>query len=107
MPSLVAQNAKTSAGASAWPYSHFSRCSYLAAMYSTAALFDLAQTEHAALFDGTQYPWEVLKKLADYIRLNLRPVQLDGSDQCVVHYRDIREFRQCVGHGELQHCGEH
>ena len=45
-------------------------------MYSTTELFDLAQTEHAALFDGTQYPWEILKKLGDYIRLNVRPVHL-------------------------------
>ncbi len=45
-------------------------------MYTTEALFDLVHTEHAALFDGTRYPWEVLKKLAEHIRLNLRPVQL-------------------------------
>ncbi len=45
-------------------------------MYSTAELFDLAQTEHAALFEGTQYPWEILKKLGDYLRLNVRPVHL-------------------------------
>ncbi len=45
-------------------------------MYSTAELFDLAQTEHAALFEGTQYPWEILKKLGDYLRLHVRPVQL-------------------------------
>ncbi|HTH48479.1 MAG TPA: UDP-N-acetylglucosamine diphosphorylase [Candidatus Limnocylindria bacterium] len=45
-------------------------------MYSTAELFDLAQTEHAALFEGTQYPWEILRKLGDYIRLNVRPVHL-------------------------------
>lgn len=37
-------------------------------MYSTANLLDLSQTEHAALFEGCQYPWEVLKKLGDYCR---------------------------------------
>lgn len=37
-------------------------------MYEIADLFDLTQTEHAALFEGCQYPWEVLKKLGDYCR---------------------------------------
>jgi UDP-N-acetylglucosamine diphosphorylase / glucose-1-phosphate thymidylyltransferase / UDP-N-acetylgalactosamine diphosphorylase / glucosamine-1-phosphate N-acetyltransferase / galactosamine-1-phosphate N-acetyltransferase len=37
-------------------------------MYAVADLFDLTQTEHADLFDGCQYPWEVLRKLAEYCR---------------------------------------
>jgi UDP-N-acetylglucosamine diphosphorylase / glucose-1-phosphate thymidylyltransferase / UDP-N-acetylgalactosamine diphosphorylase / glucosamine-1-phosphate N-acetyltransferase / galactosamine-1-phosphate N-acetyltransferase len=44
-------------------------------MYAIATLFDLAQTEHAALFEGCQYPWEVLKKLGDYCRSRTEYVQ--------------------------------
>ena len=50
--------------------------SHVATMYSPAELFDLAQTEHAALFDGVTHSWEVLRKLADYCRTQAKPVQL-------------------------------
>lgn len=56
--------------AAARPFSH------VAIMYSPAELFDLAQTEHAALFDGVTHSWEVLRKLADYCRTQTKPVQL-------------------------------
>ncbi|MFM2293608.1 MAG: Bifunctional protein GlmU [Verrucomicrobiota bacterium] len=36
-------------------------------MLKTADLFDLTQTQHAALFDGCEYPWEVLAKIQDYV----------------------------------------
>ena len=36
-------------------------------MFKAADLFDLAQTEHAALFDGCHYAWEVLRKIAPYL----------------------------------------
>jgi NDP-sugar pyrophosphorylase family protein len=36
-------------------------------MFKPADLFDLRQTEHAALFDGCEHAWEALKKIADYI----------------------------------------
>ena len=32
-------------------------------MFTAADLFDLAQTEHAAIFDGCHYAWEALKKI--------------------------------------------
>ena len=32
-------------------------------MFKAADLFDLAQTEHAALFDGCEFAWEALKKI--------------------------------------------
>jgi NDP-sugar pyrophosphorylase family protein len=35
--------------------------------FTVAELFDLAQTEHAALFDGCQYAWEALKKIEPYL----------------------------------------
>src|SRR5580658_8927211 len=36
-------------------------------MFTAADLFDLAQTEHAALFDGCQHAWEALKKIEPYL----------------------------------------
>jgi NDP-sugar pyrophosphorylase family protein len=42
-------------------------------MFKPADLFDLTQTEHAALFDGCDYAWDALKKIAAYLAANLRP----------------------------------
>jgi len=42
-------------------------------MFKPADLFDLSQTEHAALFDGCEYAWDALKKLKDYIDANVKP----------------------------------
>ncbi|HEX7654315.1 MAG TPA: DapH/DapD/GlmU-related protein [Verrucomicrobiae bacterium] len=36
-------------------------------LFTVAELFDLAQTEHAALFDGCHYAWEALKKIEPYL----------------------------------------
>jgi NDP-sugar pyrophosphorylase family protein len=36
-------------------------------------LFDLSQTEHAALFEGCQFAWEALPRIAEYIKANLQP----------------------------------
>ena len=36
-------------------------------MFTAADLFDLTQTEHAALFDGCKYAWEALKKIEPYL----------------------------------------
>jgi NDP-sugar pyrophosphorylase family protein len=41
-------------------------------MFKPSDLFDLSQTEHAAIFDGCEYGWDVLKKIKDYIGTNLR-----------------------------------
>lgn len=41
--------------------------------YHVEDLFDLAHTEHAALFQGVQRPWEVLKRLGSYINEHVRP----------------------------------
>ena len=35
--------------------------------YAVDDLFDLSQTTHGALFDGVQYPWDALKRLAGYL----------------------------------------
>jgi len=42
-------------------------------MFKPTDLFDLRQTGHAALFDGCEHAWDALKKLADYLKANLRP----------------------------------
>jgi NDP-sugar pyrophosphorylase family protein len=42
-------------------------------MFGPADLFDLTQTEHAALFDGCQYAWEALRRIQSYLKANLRP----------------------------------
>ena len=42
-------------------------------MFRPADLFDLSQTEHASLFEGCEYAWEALKKIAPYIHANLKP----------------------------------
>lgn len=36
-------------------------------------LFDLAQTDHAAIFDGCNYAWDALKQIQNYIKKNLKP----------------------------------
>lgn len=42
-------------------------------MFKPADLFDLAQTEHAAIFDGGNYAWDALKKIEAYLAANLKP----------------------------------
>ena len=42
-------------------------------MLKPSDLFDLSQTEHAALFDGCEYAWEALRKLDDYLAHRLQP----------------------------------
>src|SRR4051812_43018084 len=42
-------------------------------MFEPSELFDLKQTEHAAIFDGCTYAWDALKKINAYILSNLRP----------------------------------
>jgi len=36
-------------------------------MFKPADLFDLTQTEHAAIFDGCNFAWDVLKKIEAYL----------------------------------------
>ena len=42
-------------------------------MFKPAELFDLSQTEHAAIFDGCENAWDALKKIQDYIAANIHP----------------------------------
>jgi NDP-sugar pyrophosphorylase family protein len=41
-------------------------------MFKPADLFDLTQTEHAAIFDGCRFAWDALKKIEPYIAANLK-----------------------------------
>ncbi|MGD1088792.1 MAG: DapH/DapD/GlmU-related protein [Verrucomicrobiota bacterium] len=42
-------------------------------MFKPADLFDLTQTEHAAIFNGCKFAWDALKKIESYISANLKP----------------------------------
>jgi NDP-sugar pyrophosphorylase family protein len=42
-------------------------------MFKPEDLFDLSQTEHAAIFDGCDHAWDALKKLAAYLEKHLKP----------------------------------
>ena len=41
-------------------------------MFKPSDLFDLTQSEHAAIFDGCEHAWDALKKIKDYIAKNVR-----------------------------------
>ncbi len=41
--------------------------------FAPGDFLDLAQTEHAALFEGVAHAWEVLPRLKDYLAANLKP----------------------------------
>jgi NDP-sugar pyrophosphorylase family protein len=49
-------------------------------MFKPADLFDLSQTEHAALFDGCNYAWEALKKIKPYIEASVKPALLNRCE---------------------------
>ena len=49
-------------------------------MFKPADLFDLKQTEHAALFDGCEFAWEALAKIKGYLAANLRPALHNHCD---------------------------
>jgi NDP-sugar pyrophosphorylase family protein len=42
-------------------------------MFEPADLFDLGQTEHAAIFADCKFAWDALKKIESYIAANLKP----------------------------------
>src|SRR5579864_8890722 len=52
-------------------------------MFRPAELFDLAQTEHAALFTECAEAWSALSKLKAYIDATLRPTPRDGVNSRV------------------------
>ena len=42
-------------------------------MFKPAELFDLAETEHASIFEGCKQSWEALTKIKAYLAKHLRP----------------------------------
>lgn len=42
-------------------------------MFKPAELFDLSQTEHAALFADCEYAWDALKRLEAYVAAQVKP----------------------------------
>ncbi|MHB8522717.1 MAG: DapH/DapD/GlmU-related protein [Limisphaerales bacterium] len=42
-------------------------------MFKPSDLFDLSQTEHAALFDGCEFAWDALKRIKDYVDAHVAP----------------------------------
>jgi len=49
-------------------------------MFKPADLFDLNQTEHAAIFDGCKFAWDALKKIEGYLAANLKPALHNTCD---------------------------
>lgn len=42
-------------------------------MFKATDLFELTQSEHAAIFEGCEYAWEALKKIKAYLEAHLHP----------------------------------
>ena len=49
-------------------------------MFKPTDLFDLSQTEHAAVFDGCACAWEALKRIRDYLHTHLCPALHNRCD---------------------------
>lgn len=49
-------------------------------MFKPADLFDLGQTEHAALFEECEFAWDALKRLKAYVEANVKPALHNHCD---------------------------
>lgn len=49
-------------------------------MFSPAELFDLSQTEHAAIFESCQHAWEPLAKIKEYVKNGVQPDLQNSCD---------------------------
>lgn len=58
-------------------------------MFKPADLFDLKQTEHAAIFDGCEFAWEGLSKIKAYIAATLHPALRNHSDGVAFIGKDV------------------
>ncbi|MDR1190913.1 MAG: UDP-N-acetylglucosamine diphosphorylase [Verrucomicrobiales bacterium] len=45
-------------------------------MFKAADYLDFTQTEHVALFEGTEYVWDALKQISVYLKFRLKPAIL-------------------------------
>ncbi|MCH2381619.1 MAG: UDP-N-acetylglucosamine diphosphorylase [Pedosphaera sp.] len=66
----------------------------------TEDLFDLGQTDHASLFGSLGQAWEVLPRIGDYLRDNLRPGQLGQA-----HGQAVIEGDVFIGAGTVIEAG--
>ena len=69
-------------------------------MYRPEDLFDLSQTEHAAIFDGCEYAWDALKKIKAYLSANLRPALHHKADGPSHIGQNV-----CIGEGTIVEAG--
>jgi UDP-N-acetylglucosamine diphosphorylase / glucose-1-phosphate thymidylyltransferase / UDP-N-acetylgalactosamine diphosphorylase / glucosamine-1-phosphate N-acetyltransferase / galactosamine-1-phosphate N-acetyltransferase len=65
-------------------------------MFKPADLFDLTQTAHADLFDGCEYGWQVLPKIAAYIAAKVEP-KLSNKCEGRAYIGD----KVCIGKGTV------
>jgi UDP-N-acetylglucosamine diphosphorylase / glucose-1-phosphate thymidylyltransferase / UDP-N-acetylgalactosamine diphosphorylase / glucosamine-1-phosphate N-acetyltransferase / galactosamine-1-phosphate N-acetyltransferase len=49
-------------------------------MFKPADLFDLSQTDHAALFEGCENAWEALRNIQAYLQKNVQPKALPRGE---------------------------
>jgi NDP-sugar pyrophosphorylase family protein len=49
-------------------------------MFRPADLFDLAQSEHAAIFDGCKFAWDALKKIESYVAAHVKSSLLNKCE---------------------------
>ncbi len=62
---------------------------YTDRMFKPADLFDLKQSEHAAIFEGCEYAWQALKKIKDYLAANLHPALKNECDGVAFIGKDV------------------
>ena len=65
-------------------------------MFKAADLFDLKQTEHAALFAVAEFAWEALKQIKPYVEANVKPALRNACEG--VAYIGERVF---IGEGTM------
>ena len=68
-------------------------------MFEPADLFDLNQTEHAAIFDGCKFAWDALKKIEGYLAANLKPELRNQCEGRALHRRKGFHRRRHGGRG--------
>jgi UDP-N-acetylglucosamine diphosphorylase / glucose-1-phosphate thymidylyltransferase / UDP-N-acetylgalactosamine diphosphorylase / glucosamine-1-phosphate N-acetyltransferase / galactosamine-1-phosphate N-acetyltransferase len=65
-------------------------------MFKPSDLFDLGQTEHAAIFDGCEFAWDALKKIKEWVAANLRPNLQNRCEGVAFIGKQV-----CIGEGTL------
>jgi NDP-sugar pyrophosphorylase family protein len=53
-------------------------------MFEASELFDLSQTQHAAIFEGCRFAWDALPKIAPFLAQHLPPGQHHRSEGSVL-----------------------